>query len=79
MGIQSRNMKIQVKVKPNRKQQKIEEDPDAVLVIRLKSPLVDGKANKELISVLAKKYQVAKSQIKILSGTTSKHKLVQIN
>ena len=71
-------MKIQVKVKPNSKQQKIEEDPDGVLVIRLKSPPVDGKANKELIAVLAKKYQVSKSQIKILSGTTSKHKLIQI-
>ncbi len=53
-------MKIQVKVKPNSKQQKIEEDPDGVLVIRLKSHPVDGKANKELISILAKKYQVSK-------------------
>ena len=35
-------MKIQVKVKPNSKQQKIEEDPDGVLVIRLKSHPVDG-------------------------------------
>ena len=72
-------MKIQVKVKPNSKQQKIEEDPDGVLTVRLKSPPVDGKANKELIAILAKKYQVPKSQIKVLSGTTSKHKLVQIN
>ena len=72
-------MKIQVKVKPNSKQQKIEEDPDGILVIWLKSPPVEGKANKELISVLAKKYQVSKSQIKILSGTTSKHKVIQVN
>lgn len=47
--------------------------------MRLKSTPVDGKANKELIAVLAKKYQVAKSQIQILSVTTSKYKLIQVN
>ncbi|MGK7892277.1 MAG: DUF167 domain-containing protein [Xenococcus sp. (in: cyanobacteria)] len=47
--------------------------------MRLKLPPVDGKANKELIAVLAKKYQVPKSQIKILSGINSKHKLIQVN
>ncbi len=52
---------------------------DGVLLIRLKSPPVDSKANKKIISVLAKKYQVSKSQIKFLSGTTSTHKLIQVN
>ena len=48
-------MKIRVTVKPNSKQQKIEESADGTLKIRLKSPPVDGKANQELIKVLAKK------------------------
>ncbi|ELS02774.1 hypothetical protein Xen7305DRAFT_00024920 [Xenococcus sp. PCC 7305] len=72
-------MKIQVQVKPNFKKQSIKEDSDGFLVIRLKSPPVDDKANKELIAISAKKYQASKSQIIILSGTTNKHKVIEIN
>jgi hypothetical protein len=72
-------MKIQVKVKPNSKQQKIEELTDGSLIIRLKSPPVDGKANQELIKILAKKYGVAKSQVVIKSGLSGKNKSIEIN
>jgi hypothetical protein len=71
-------MKIQVKVKPNSKQQKIEEADDGSLVISLKSPPIDGKANQELIELLAKKFKIAKSQVFIKSGLSSKNKLVEI-
>ncbi|MGK7877523.1 MAG: DUF167 domain-containing protein [Xenococcaceae cyanobacterium] len=72
-------MKIKVKVKPNSKQQKIEESAEGSLAVRLKSPPIDGKANQELIELLAKKFKVAKSQIYIKSGLSSKNKLVEIN
>ncbi len=72
-------MKIQVTVKANSKQQKIEESADGSLIVRLKSPPVDGKANRELIEMLAKQFKVAKSQISIKSGLSSKNKLVEIN
>jgi len=77
--IQLLKMKIQVKVKPNSKQQQIQESANGSLIIRLKSPPVDGKANKELIEVLADKYNVTKSQVSIKSGLSSKNKLVEIN
>jgi len=69
---------ISVKVKPNSQQQKITEAEDGSLTVRLQSPPVDGKANQELIKLLAKKYQVRKSEITIKSGITSKHKLIEI-
>ena len=72
-------MKKQVKVKPNSKQQKIEESPDGSLTIYLKSPPVEGKANQELIQLLAQKFDVSKSQVTIKSGLSSKFKLVEIN
>lgn len=72
-------MKKQVKVKPNSKQQKIEEAPDGSLTINLKSPPVDGKANEELIKLLAEKFDVPKSKISIKSGLSSKNKLVEID
>lgn len=71
-------MKVQVKVKPNSKQQKIEEFPDGSLVVFLKSPPVDGKANQELIKLLAKKFQVPKSNIVIKSGVSSRNKWIEI-
>jgi uncharacterized protein (TIGR00251 family) len=72
-------MKKQVKVKPNSKQPKIEESTDGSLTIHLKSPPVDGKANQELIQLLAQKFDISKSQVTIKSGLSSKFKLVEIN
>ena len=72
-------MKKQVKVKPNSKQQKIEESEDGTLIVHLKSPPVDGKANNELIELLAKKFNVPKSKIIIKSGLSSKIKTIEID
>ncbi len=72
-------MQKRVKVKPNAKQQKIEELADGSLNIHLKSPPLDGKANEELIKLLAKKFAVPKSSIRIKSGATSRQKLIEID
>ena len=69
----------QVKVKPNSKKQAIAEESDGSLSIQLKSPPVDGKANKELIALLAKEFDVPKSSISIKSGLSSRNKLLSIN
>ena len=68
-----------VKVKPNSQQQKIEELADGSLNIHLKSPPVDGKANEELMKLLAKKFDVPKSSIRIKSGVNSRQKLIEID
>ncbi|MFP4253664.1 MAG: DUF167 domain-containing protein [Halothece sp.] len=70
---------LSVKVKPNAKQQKIETGDNGELIVRLQSPPVNGKANAELIKLLAKTYGVKKSQINIKSGLTSKIKQVEID
>jgi hypothetical protein len=72
-------MQKQVKVKPNSKKQGIEDAADGSLTVHLKSPPVDGKANKVLIELLAKKFDVAKSQIRFKSGLSSRTKLVEID
>lgn len=72
-------MKKQVKVKPNSRQQKIEEETDGSLTVHLKSPPVDGKANDELIQILAKNFDVPKSSIRIKSGLSSRNKLIEID
>ncbi|MBW4644099.1 MAG: DUF167 domain-containing protein [Goleter apudmare HA4340-LM2] len=72
-------MQKKVKVKPNAKQQKIEELTDGSLNVHLKSPPVDGKANEELMKLLAEKFNVPKSYIRIKSGLSSRKKLVEID
>ena len=71
-------MKKLVKVKPNSKNQAIVEEEDGSLTVHLKSPPVDGKANKELIELLAKKFNVSKSSITIQLGLSGRNKLVNI-
>ena len=72
-------MQKRVKVKPNSKQQSIKEETDGSLTIHLKSPPVDGKANEELIKILAKKFNLPKSKIRIKSGLSSRQKLIEID
>ncbi|KAF3884000.1 MULTISPECIES: DUF167 domain-containing protein [Nostocales] len=72
-------MQKKVKVKPNSKVAKIEEEADGSLTVHLKSPPVDGKANEELIRLLAAKFDVPKSCIRIKLGLSSRQKLVEID
>lgn len=70
---------LRVKVKPNSKQQTIQTAEDGSLIICLKSPPVDGKANEELIKLLSKAFKVPKSSIQIKAGQSSRQKLVEID
>lgn len=46
--------------------------------IKIKSPPVDGEANDELIRFLSKEWDIPKSNIKIIKGEKSKHKIIEI-
>jgi len=52
---------------------------DGTLKIKLKSAPEDGKANKELIELLSDFFEVKYQHIMILSGETSRQKLVEIH
>ena len=69
---------LRVKVKPNARRCGIEQLPDGTWVARVKSPPVDGKANEELLALLAEHLSVRKAQLSIRSGASSRMKLVQI-
>lgn len=48
------------------------------LKIRITAPPVDGKANKHLCAFLAKTFGVRKSDVKLLSGETNRHKRIAV-
>jgi len=68
-----------VRVVPRASRSEIAGALDGALKVRLASPPVDGAANAELIRLLAKTFGVAKSDVEIASGRTSKTKQVRIS
>lgn len=70
--------RIQIKVKPNAPRSQLVEAADGSWTAFLKAPPVDGKANAELIKILAKRFGVPKSAVTIRLGQGSRQKLVEI-
>ena len=71
-------MKINVKAKPRAKNnlvQKIDEENFAVFVT---APPIKGLANRAIIDLLADYFHISKSQIKLISGFASGHKVFEI-
>lgn len=72
-------MRVSVIVKPGSKKGPLVQ-PDLLggLLIYIREPALEGKANKAVIELLAKYYNVPKSYVEIISGHTSKHKIVNV-
>lgn len=70
---------IRVKVKPNSRTSSLESsEPDGIWLAHLKSPPVDGKANAELIELVARHFVCSRSAVSIRSGASGRTKLVRI-
>ncbi|MEO8278373.1 MAG: DUF167 domain-containing protein [Ideonella sp.] len=70
---------LQVKVKPASRQSTLTPSADGVWLALLKSPPVDGKANLELISLVADHFDCRKSAVTIKSGASSRLKMVRVD
>jgi uncharacterized protein len=69
---------IRVKVKPNARASSFAKGEDDIWLAHIKAPPEDGKANEELIALVAKHFGCNKSAVSIKSGSTSRNKLVKI-
>lgn len=69
---------IQIKVKPNSRSSVLEQSEDGTWLAQIKSPPVDGKANEELLALVAKHFECRKSDVSIKSGGFGRMKLVRI-
>jgi hypothetical protein len=69
---------IQVKVKPNSRASVLEQKEDGSWLAQIKSPPIAGKANEELIALVAKHFKCRKSDVSIKTGGSSRVKLIQI-
>ncbi|HEX2649983.1 MAG TPA: DUF167 domain-containing protein [Burkholderiales bacterium] len=69
---------LQIKVKPRSKMSSLEQAADGTWIARLKSPPVDGKANEELIGLVAERFGCRKAGVTIKAGAGGRMKLVKV-
>ena len=71
-------MKIFIKAKSNSKKESIKKISETNFEIRVKESPVKGKANAAIAKALARHFGVPPSAVKIISGHTSRQKIVEI-
>ncbi len=67
-----------IKALPNSSKNIICEIFNDMLKVKLKAPAVDNAANKELIKFFSKEFKIAKSNIELIAGYTSKKKRLKL-
>lgn len=71
-------MKILVKAKPNAQKEEVLRVDENHFVVAVKEPPVGGKANEAIVRALAEYFKIPKSQVRIISGHTSRQKVIEI-
>jgi uncharacterized protein (TIGR00251 family) len=71
-------MKINVLVVPNSKVSEVIKIDENNYKVRVDAPVVEGKANKRLIEILAEHFNVPKSSVRILKGFKTRNKIIEI-
>lgn len=71
-------MKIQVIAHPNSRRPRVEADLLGTLHVYVSEPPLEGKANRAVTEALAKYFDTSKSKVLLVSGETSKNKVIEI-
>lgn len=72
-------MKISVKVKANTSRERIEKIDDGNFIVWIMEKPVEGRANEAVAKALAEYFGIAKSNVNLIKGHTSKQKIFEIN
>lgn len=69
---------IKVKVRPSARSSFLEEQDDGTFLARLRAPPVDGKANAELVALVARRFGVSRAAVTVKAGAGARLKLICI-
>jgi uncharacterized protein (TIGR00251 family) len=69
---------IEVKVDPRSSRNEIVGVVDKTIRVKLTAPPVGGAANELLVKLLAEKFDIRKSDVIIMKGESSRHKLIKL-
>ena len=68
-------MRISVTVRPDSREEKVEEQEDGSYLVKVKAPAERGRANAAVVKLLSKYFN---SEVRIVSGFTSRHKTIEV-
>ena len=71
-------MKISIEAKPGAKNEAVEQTGARTFKMCVKEVATEGRANQTILKALAGYFEIPKSRIKIVSGKTSKRKILEI-
>ena len=69
---------IQVKVKPQSRVSAFTPIEDGTYLAQVKAQPIDGKANEELIALIAAHFKCRKADVSVKSGASGRMKLVRV-
>lgn len=72
-------MRFAVRLTPRSAVERVDDVVDGVLRVRVMAPAVEGAANTALIRLLAEALGIARREIQIVAGATSRQKLVVVD
>jgi hypothetical protein len=76
-------LSVELQVTPGAKADRVEgvqrlDDGRAVLRVRLKAPPAEGKANRALVQLLAKRWGLGKSDVTLVAGESARRKRLHL-
>ncbi|MBR2412107.1 MAG: DUF167 domain-containing protein [Alphaproteobacteria bacterium] len=71
-------MRINVRVIPRAKINRVEVQPDGIVRVHTTTAPTDGKATNDVIKMLAEYYHVPKTSVKLIRGATSRDKVFEL-
>jgi len=73
--------KVSITVKPGSKKGPMVQPGllDDELLVYVREPALEGKANKAVVQLVAEYYDVPKTKVEIVRGLTSSHKMLRID
>lgn len=77
-SIRDEKLIFRVQVVPRASRSEVVGEHNGALRIRITAPPVDGAANREVIQLLARTFEVSRSAVRILSGHSGRTKQVSI-
>lgn len=72
-------MKVTVSVKPSAREEKVEKISETEYKVSVKEPAKEGRANWGVERALAVYFKIPPSRARIISGHTSRKKIVEIS
>jgi uncharacterized protein len=72
-------MRVTIRAKPGSARPRVGGEQDGALIVRVSARAVDGKATEAALTAVADSFGVCRSAVRLVSGTSSRTKIVDID